>query len=301
MAVSSYWLIIFAAIFYGTITVGSQFFTDLGLSAYEISVFQVGMISLTLLPFVLSHREYFPRKESWPFFLVYGLIGAFTHFTQYGSVVLGVPVAVVAFLLYSQPLWTTLLGRLVFKETVTVTKLTAAVIATAGVAILVKPWDSVGAGPVLGVIFGLLGGLGLSLWIIFGRKGGLDKQHFTTATFGYTGFSAIWLLLLLLPVTGLMPEQANLTRLSFHWPLTTWILLFFYALISGVIPHALFYKGIRKVQSSTAGILLLLEPVSATLLAAAIFRQPIGLNILFGGLLILLANGLILRDNRSRN
>jgi drug/metabolite transporter (DMT)-like permease len=40
--------------------------------------------------------------------------------------------------------------------------------------------------------------------------------------------------------------------------------------------------------------MLLLEPVSATLLAAILFSQPIGLNILSGGGLILLSNYLII-------
>jgi DME family drug/metabolite transporter len=67
-----------------------------------------------------------------------------------------------------------------------------------------------------------------------------------------------------------------------------------FGFIAGVIPHLLFYRGMQKIHASTAGIMLLLEPVGATLLAAILFSQPIGLNILSGGGLILLSNYLII-------
>ena len=68
-----------------------------------------------------------------------------------------------------------------------------------------------------------------------------------------------------------------------------------YGLIAGVIPYSLFYKGVEKIEASVAGVILLLEPVSATILAAILFGQPITLNILLGGVLILLSNYLVVR------
>ena len=73
-----------------------------------------------------------------------------------------------------------------------------------------------------------------------------------------------------------------------------------FAIIAGIIPHSLFYKGVQKIHASIAGIVLLLEPVSATILAAILFLQPISLNILSGGALILFSNYLITYNKKSK-
>jgi drug/metabolite transporter (DMT)-like permease len=49
----------------------------------------------------------------------------------------------------------------------------------------------------------------------------------------------------------------------------------------------------KKVPSSEAGVILLLEPVSGALLAAFFLHQPLTLNILLGGGLILFSNYLV--------
>jgi drug/metabolite transporter (DMT)-like permease len=69
-----------------------------------------------------------------------------------------------------------------------------------------------------------------------------------------------------------------------------------YAAIGGVIPHLLFYRGFKKIEASVAGILLLLEPISASILAALFFDQPIGPDIILGGALILLSNYFVIRS-----
>lgn len=281
-----------AAILYGTITVGGQFFANLGLSLYEISLYAILFVSLILLPVVLIKRQYLIKREMLPFFIIYGFIGALLELTQFGGIVLGVPVAVVALLLYSQPIWTTLFGKLMLREQITNRKVLAVVFALAGVVLLLKPWNIESVGPIAGIISALLGGLFLSLWVIWGRKSGIDKKHFITTTFGYTSFSVVWLLLMW-PIVAFFIHEPNITRLSINFPFQYWLYFLIFALISGVIPHSFFYKGIKKIHASAAGIILLLEPVSAIILAVILFTQPIGFNILSGGALILFSNYLI--------
>lgn len=287
-----YLLISIAAILYGTITVGGKFFSDLGLSSYEISLYSGLWTTIILLLIVLFNRKYLIKKEMLPLFLTYGLIGASTGFIQYIGIILGVPVAIVALLLYSQPIWTTIFGQLLLKEEITRRKVGAVMVAIFGVFLLVKPWDIKTVGPVAGIISALLGGMFLALWVIWGRKSGLNKQHYITTNLGLSVFSTFWLLLLR-PIITLFIHQQSLVRLSTVYLTRHWFYLLIFSLISFLIPHSLFFKGIQKVQASIAGILLLLEPVSATILAAILFNQPITLNILLGGVLILLSNYLI--------
>ena len=183
---------IVAALLYGTITAGGQFFINLGLSLFEISVYRAFLTSLILLPVVLIKREYMIKKEMLFFFGVYGFIGGLLELAMFGGIALGVHVAVVALLLYTQPIWTIIFGRLMLRESITATKLTAVVIAMSGIILLVKPWGIRDVKSLTGIVVSLVSGVLLSLWVIWGRKSVIQNQHFITTTFGWTGFSAIW-------------------------------------------------------------------------------------------------------------
>jgi drug/metabolite transporter (DMT)-like permease len=141
----------------------------------------------------------------------------------------------------------------------------------------------------------LVSGVLLSLWVIWGRKSVIQKQHFVTTTIGWTGFSVIWLMLLW-PIFYYFFPYAIITSISVNLPVAFLLYLIIYALIGGVIPHLLFYRGFKKIEASVAGILLLLEPVSASILAALFFDQPIGLDIIIGGALILVANYFVISE-----
>ncbi len=290
-----YWLVVVSAILYGAITAGAQFFVGLGLSLYEISFYRAFFIGIALLPVALIRTKYLVRREMMPFFVVFGLIGALGALGQFGGIVFGVPVAIVAFLLYTQPIWTIVLGKLMLNEKITYRKMLAICIALLGFALLLEPWKAESIGSIAGVISAVLGGLFLSLWIILGRKSGIAKQHPVTVAIGWSWFSALWLLLLL-PLASLFVDEQSIIRLSFNFPLHYWLYLLVFAVIAGALPHVLFYKGVQKIHASIAGIILLLEPVSATILAAIFFGQPAGFNIISGGALILLSNYLVIRE-----
>ena len=111
-----YWNIIISAIFCGLIIPGGQFFSNLGFSLYEISAYSLLFLFLITLP-ILAIEKIVPfSKDTIVFFVVYGFIGALLQLTQFGGVVFGTPVAIVALLLYTQPIWTTLFGSFFLNE-----------------------------------------------------------------------------------------------------------------------------------------------------------------------------------------
>ncbi|MBI5884498.1 EamA family transporter, partial [archaeon] len=151
-------------------------------------------------------------------------------------------------------------------------------------------------GPIAGIISSLLAGFFLSLWVVFGRKSGISRQHYVTSALGYTGFAALWMLLLQ-PIALLLIGK-ELAGLPAGYPTQLWLYFIAFVLVSEIIPITAFMKGVKKVQASIAGIILLLEPVSAAVLAAIIFSQPLSAGILFGGALILFSNYLAVKENK---
>lgn len=283
-------LLTLGAILYGTVIVGGQFFVQRGLSLFQIVLFSMLIQFACLLPIVLLKPAYKIEKRFTTFFLIYGLIGAGAELAQFGGLFFGVPVAVVAFLCYTQPLWTILLGRLILGEPFTGRKVAATALALAGVAVLLGPaWVGKSEVSGVGLAIALAGGVLFSLWVIWGRKSGISELHFVTTTFGWSIFTTLWLIISW-PLISLWIHDPVIVDLSISIPPLDWFYLLVFTLIAGLIPNFCFFKGLRSVEAGAAGIILLLEPVVASLLAWMFFGQELGIGTLVGGFLILLSN-----------
>lgn len=289
-----YPFVMLSAVFYGFIAVGCKFFKDLGLSLYEISFFTVFCGTLLLLPLVLVRRQYLVKKDMVFFFIIYGLIGSMLQLTSFGGIVLGVPIAVVVLLLYTEPAWTVLFAKPLLGEGITRRKILAIIVSLSGVFVVIEPWDVNGVGSIYGIMSALLAGVFLSLWVIYGRESDIHRQHYITTTFGSMGLSLPWLLILF-PVLSFFVKEPYLVRLSLNPLIDYWLYLLVFVLLAYIIPNFLFYKGLNHVSASRAGIILPIEPISATILAAALFQQEITINIILGGTLILLSNYIMMR------
>ena len=288
---SNHLSIALGASFYGLITVGGKYFADLGFSLYEIA-FLIMALALFLLPALCWRPQWRLRLSDWRFFSVFGLIGALLQLGQFAGLVLGLPVAVVAFLLYSQPIFTILLGRLILRETITAPKLIAAGMALAGVAVLFRPWQSLDSESWIGLLAALSSGLWLALWVVWGRRSGLRKRHQVTTAFGYGLSTGVWLLVLH-PLAATWIVQPRLIRLDPSVYLDAWVAVAIYTVLAGVAPACLVFGGMRGVEASTGGILMLFEPLSAALVAWVIFGQALGPLLWLGAGLILAANLLL--------
>jgi drug/metabolite transporter (DMT)-like permease len=289
-------LIFIAALFYGTVVAGGEFFLRRGFSLFEIALYPILLMTLAVLPVVVFRPRYSIPREKIPFFVVYGFIGAFAEFGQFVGLVFDVPIAVVALALYTQPLWTICFGAALLGERITTRKMTAAALAFAGAtALLLGPWAMGVAHPLSGIVAALSASVFISLWVIWGRKSGINEQHYITTTFGWGVFTTLWLVILW-PLVNRIVTNAAVTRLSVDFPTKYWIYLFVFAIGGGIIPSFCFFKGLRVVDASVAGIILLLEPVSAALLGAIFFSQTLDTTTFAGGALILLSNYVISGD-----
>lgn len=284
-----YPFVMLAAVFYGFIAVGCQFFKEFGFSLYEIAFFTFLSGSLIMSSVLLLRRQYMVQKKMFLFFLGYGLIGCLLQLSAFGAIVLGVPVAVAVLLLYTEPLWTVLFARPFLREPITWNKVVAIFFSLLGVFVVVDPsyFGEVEGNP--GLFLALLSGVFLSLWVIYSRESELHKQHHFTTTFASMVFPLFWLLLFF-PVLSFFVSDPGIVGFSLGFSVLYFVFFFVYVFVAFIIPDTLFYTGLDFVSASRAGVIMPLEPISATLLACIFFQQPITLNILAGGALILFSN-----------
>jgi len=283
-----------AGALWGGVLVWANFWASKGFSLFEISLIVLPVISLIFLPALILKKELRIQAKDLKFYAIYGLIGAALQIGQYGGIILGLPVAIAVMLMYTQPIWSTIFGKVMLKETITKGKIIAVAIAIVGILILVDPFSGLLTSNPFGIGAGLLAGISLSLWNIYGRKSRIAGHHYITAGFGFVTFTAIALVVLYPILYALMPAT-NFTGFQFGHIAEYWPLIIAWAITAGTLPNLLYFKGMGKIPASNAGVLLLTEPVSAALLAAVLFSQPLTTNILVGGAIVLLANYVIIR------
>jgi DME family drug/metabolite transporter len=131
--------------------------------------------------------------------------------------------------------------------------------------------------PVIGILASLGSGLGYAATTIVNRRLAADGDPLllTAAT---SGIGA----LVLLPVALFLGMSFPVDAITIWW-------LVYIGIASTVVAYGLFYAGLRSTSSEVAGVLTLLEPLTATLLAAAFLGESLSPAGLAGALLLLAA------------
>jgi len=109
----------------------------------------------------------------------------------------------------------------------------------------------------------------------------------------------IMYLLMLYPFLSLFVKDPSIMDISPGMPPVVWLYLGLFSIFIITLPNILYFQGARKVPASIAGIILLLEPLVAAVLAAVFLEQPITVNIVVGGVLILASNYIVIRKSRK--
>lgn len=184
--------------------------------------------------------------------------------------------AIAVVLLYTAPVFVTIMSALLFREKMTKLKTSALIITVIGCIFV----TGVANGDINGTPFGVLCGIGsgifYALYSIFGRYA-LEKYSPVTVTIYTFIFAAIGSIPLIEPA-------ALITGLSVPRGLTAALLI---VVVSTVSPFILYTKGLSGVESGTASILATAEPAVGVLVSVFILHQPISTTAVMGVFMIL--------------
>lgn len=290
-----YIYVIISGLLSGTIIFSGKLFSTMGLSLFEISMLTSIIIAGLLTPFVIFSKKYKIKKGNLKNWILFGFIAACLYLTQFAAVVLGVSVALTVLLLYTQPLWTIIFSKVFLKEKIEKSQIIACILVLLGLLVLVNPFtiDEIN---LTGLICALSAGIFLSAWITIGSYISKTKNNPLTMKFNETFFTIIFLALFY-PLILLFTTESSIVNFSLNQPITIWIYITLFAIFTGIINHICYFKGVQKVPTVDAGIIMLLEPVSGALLASIFLNEPITLNLLIGGAIILFSNYFIITKN----
>lgn len=185
------------------------------------------------------------------------------NFSYYKTMAL-TSLSVAAVLLYTAPIFVCVLSVFLFREKITLNKISALIIAFVGCCFVSGVFSGEHRLTPTALTFGLLTGFGYSLYTIFSQILINKKYNTLTITF-YTFLSAA---LGSLPFINITKTYSQLTSA----PSALWV-LFLMAVFNTVIPYLFYTAGLSGVATSVAPIIATLEPVVATIVSVALFRE----------------------------
>ncbi len=263
-----YLLVFLAASMWGTLGVFAKYLDGFGLSTFTMVFYRV-LFAVLLLTAYLKFRgiTFSLDRSRLKFYALYGFFSIFLFYTLYFYTVTISSVSFAVLLLYTAPVYSIILGRVVFKEKLTPEKLLALFLVMVGV-VLVN-----GAGndfSTKALVFGLLTGLTYALYGVLAkfavREEEPEKALFYTLLFG---------LFFLLPFT------------DFSVPAGAVPYLFALAFFPTFLGYILYNHALKEIEVSRASIIATVEPVVAIVLAFLLFGETLSAKQLAGAVLII--------------
>lgn len=220
------------------------------------------------------------KKSDYKFFVLLGLLNI--PLNQYlflkGVSFTSPPNVALAYAL--TPAFVLIIAMLFLKEKATAQKIIGIVTAIIGafVIILQSGLDFSSAG-FKGDLLALAASLSWALYTVIGKK--ISTEYGAIFT---TGMAMIFGLVLYLPMFFIMNVDYSFSQIS----TVNWLQLIYLGAITSGVAYALWYFALTKLQASKIAVYNNLQPILTTILSVIIFGTVITINLLIGGILIII-------------
>ena len=152
----------------------------------------------------------------------------------------------------------------------------------------IEPGADLPHNAIIGVLFSVASGLTYAGVIVCGRFLANRAHPVQVNAIGFAT-SAIMLLIIALLTGG--PKL--------NYPVQGWLLVLYLGAVPTALGYGLFVAGMKTTQATIAGIITLLEPVTAAILAAILFGERLTVIGIFGALLLLGAIVVLARSDNA--
>lgn len=258
--------IIVAAISWGGICLATRPLGKIGLSSMQITVARLicTTVLMAILILIKDSSLFKINIRELPLFIVSGINFFGLTYFYLSSIRENQSASVAAMLLYTNPIWITILARIFFEEKITLQRIVALFGTMCGCALLLLTQEI--SVSVAGIIFGLLSGVCQALYSVFGKL--LNKHNNAqTSTFYTFLFATLVALLFIIP--------SEIRNALVAKPFECAGLIVVLVVFMTIIPYTLYLKGIEVIPIGIAGIISILEPVIASLVGIIVFHDPI--------------------------
>jgi drug/metabolite transporter (DMT)-like permease len=240
--------------------------------------------AVVLLPVFLLSRKGRADHDSWSRrdLLQVGVLGIFGITLNQVLFVVGMQrtsVAHAALMIAMSPLLVLTMAALKGQERFTQRKLAGIGTSIAGIAALnLVPGKGAQGASLSGDLWVFLASFSFALYTVYGKELAHRHDSLTMNTLGYIAGAGAGLPLLI-------PQSMGFNFASV--PAAGWWALAYMAVLSSVVCYLIFYYALRWMPASRISAFSYSQPVIASLAGLALLNEPVTLNVIVGGLLVL--------------
>ncbi|MCH5251814.1 MAG: EamA family transporter [Lachnospiraceae bacterium] len=261
-----------------------------GFSTLQLTCLRCILTFLCLLLFLAVYDRSLlriQRKDVW-IFLGTGICSIAFFSLCYFQTIEMTSLSTAVILLYTSPIFVTILSAVLFQEAITPRKITALLLAFAGCILITGVLQgSMNLTP-FALLCGLGAGLGYALYSIFGHFA-VEKYHPFTITLYTFLFASI--------VTVPFCRPPVIVQLFSQHPGAA-VPIIVSSILCSVLPYIFYTAGLAHVEAGKAAILAAIEPVVGTLVSVFYLKEPLTGTSLAGIFFVLTA--LILLNLKSK-
>ena len=271
-SLKGYIQVVAASVLYGSIGIFIRLIGNIPLGSIIFYRLLFGLIAMALYLSLCGRFNEIRLKENKRYIFMLGLFEAGAVLTYFYSVRY-TTVSMAVLLLYTSPIYVTLLSPLLLRENIMLHSIFALILSISGVILVIRPDSLAESMDTIGVTFGLIAGLLYALTILISRT---LRDHYTGTA--QATWSMAVSIILFFPYSRAVSPAVLLDNLY---------LLILFGLIPTALGGVLYFNGLGLIRAQSASIISLLEPVSAVFFALVILNEPVHLTTLLGGGLIL--------------
>lgn len=290
-------MVVTAALLFGINGTVSKVMLIGGMPAQELTELRSTGAFLILLLIVLATRPAtlrVPWREL-PLIAVYGIVGIAATQWLYFIAIKRLPVGIALLLEFTAPLLVALWARFVMKEPVRRRVWAALALSLSGLAVVAEIWGGLRLDGI-GVAAGVAAAFVLCLYFVLGEHmvGQRDPVSLTCLAFGFAAlFWAVLRPWWRFPFSLLGKDISLLGNVE-HVHVPMWVMAIWLVVMGTIVPFTLSIASLGHLRARQVGMVGMVEPVAATVVAYVWLAESLGPAQLIGGAVVLF--GVILAE-----
>ena len=268
----------------------SKILLEAGISSIRLSQARLtgAFVGLGLVLVVASRRSLRVGRDELPFLAAYGIAGLALTQLLYFLAIRRLPIGIAVLIQYLAPLLVALWARYVTHEPVRRRVWAALALALAGLTLVVRIWDGVALNG-WGVAAALAGAVAFAAYVLMAERGVRRRDPVSLSLFGFLFAALFWALVQpwwSFPFEIVADDVSLGGNLAGH-AFPVWLLMAWMIALGTIVPFLLVVGALRHVSATRVGIIAMLEPVAATVVAYAWLDESLAAAQLVGGAVVL--------------
>lgn len=277
------WMMIFATLFWGFMGISNRYLNEVNFQPIDIAFTRsiIGAILTTIFLLITNRSAFKVTFKGFMFCALYGIINYSIGISLYSLSVERIPIGVATVLMFSNPIWVTLLNYIFFKEKISFKKMMVILTCIFGCMCIIDIFSTGGQNlDLIGITAGVLDGVTFALQIVMPRF--VEKTISKDSILLYGFWSSAICLIFFADIPRLASGIINSPNPLFYFGNVLSI-----GVLSTFIANTFYVNSTKYIGTSLPSMMVALEPTFATVLAFFIFGESMKPIQILGTLIVI--------------